>query len=285
MNDHYRTVARAIAYIRARADRQPHLAEIAQQVGLSPYHFQRLFRDWAGISPKRYLAYLTVARAKPLLKASSVMAAGYDVGLSSPSRLHEHFVTLEAMTPGEYKARGKGLDITYGVHDGPFGRLLLAQTARGVCLLAFMHGTEPGAELARLQRLYGQANLYPAPEETRITVERIFASTAAPGERFHLLVRGTNLQVQVWRALLQIPAAHTIAYCQLAALVGAPRATRAVANAVAANPVNYLIPCHRVLRADGSLGGFRGGPQCKARVLLSELAVRSDCEDDAGDPT
>ncbi len=285
MNHHYRTVARAIAYIRARADRQPHLTEIAQHVGLSPYHFQRLFRDWAGISPKRYLECLTVARAKPLLDASSVMAAGYDVGLSSPSRLHEHFVTLEAVTPGEYKARGKGLDIAYGVHEGPFGRLLLAQTARGVCLLAFMHGTEPRAALARLQRLYGHANLYPAPEETRSTVERIFAHNSDPGARFHLLVRGTNLQVQVWRALLQIPAAHAIAYSQLAARVGAPRATRAVASAVAANPVNYLIPCHRVLRADGSLGGFRGGRQCKARLLFSELAGHAGCDDDAGDPT
>ncbi len=285
MNEPYQTVARAIDYIRARADQQPRLAEIAQHVGLSLYHFQRLFRDWAGISPKRYLEYLTVARAKPLLEAGSVMAAGYGVGLSGPSRLHEHFVTLEAMTPGEYKARGKGLDIAYGVHDGPFGRMLLAQTARGVCLLAFMHGTEPRAELARLQRLYGHANLRAAPAETQFTVERIFASNAEPGERFHLLLRGTNLQVQVWRALLQIPAAHTIAYSQLAAQVGAARATRAVANAVAANPVNYLIPCHRVLRADGSLGGFRGGPQCKARLLLSELAVRSGCEDDAGDPT
>ena len=271
MHDHFDAMARAIAFIREHAEHQPRLAEIASHVGLSHYHFQRLFREWVGISPKRYLEFMTVARAKGLLATRSVMHAGYDVGLSSPSRLHEHFVTLEAVTPGEFKARGRGVEVAYGVHDSPYGRVLLAQTERGVCHLAFMKDLQPDSELARLRRSYPMARLRPESRETGVTVQRIFAG--AQGGKFHLTVRGTNFQVQVWRALLDIPTASALSYQQLAARADAPTATRAVANAVAANPVNYLIPCHRVLRADGSLGGYRGGPQCKAHLLMSELAA------------
>ena len=271
MTDSYARIEQAIAFIRSHAGRQPQLAEVAAAVGLSPYHFQRLFREWAGISPKRYLAFLTVARAKNLLSGSlSVLGTAHEVGLTGPSRLHDHFVSVEAATPGEFKSGGAGLEIAYGIHDSPFGPVLIAQTARGVCLLAFVEGYGREAELARLHRLYRNARVREAPAQTGPTVQRIFDRAGDAGHRFHLTVRGTNLQVQVWRALLRIPSGDTTSYKALAQRVGRPRAIRAVASAVGANPVNFLIPCHRVLRADGQLGGFRGGAELKRRMLADE---------------
>ena len=271
MTDSYARIEQAIAFIRSHAGRQPQLAEVAAVVGLSPYHFQRMFREWAGISPKRYLAFLTVAHAKNLLSGSlSVLGTAHEVGLTGPSRLHDHFVSVEAATPGEFKSGGAGLEIAYGIHDTPFGPVLIAQTARGVCLLAFVEGYGREVELARLHRLYPNARLSEAPANTEPTVQRIFGA-ADTAHRFHLTVRGTNLQVQVWHALLRIPSGDAISYQELAQRVGRPQAVRAVASAVGANPVNFLIPCHRVLRANGDLGGFRGGAELKSRLLADEL--------------
>lgn len=273
MNDPYVRIEQAIAFIRSHAHRQPQLAEVAAAVGLSPYHFQRLFREWAGISPKRYLEFLTVARAKRLLGDSlSVLQAAHEVGLSGPSRLHEQFVSVEAASPGEYKSGGHGLEIAYGIHDTRFGGVLVAQTQRGVCLLSFVEGYGKDHELARMRRLYPRARFVAAPTATAATAEHVFAAAGDAAQPFHLSVRGTNLQVQVWRALLQIPAGCTTSYQELARRLGRPRAVRAIASAVGANPVNYLIPCHRVLRANGELGGFRGGTQLKGRLLASERA-------------
>lgn len=269
MTDPYARIEQAIAYIRTHAERRPRLAEVAGAVGLSPWHFQRLFREWAGISPQRYQAFLTLARAKQLLDGPwSLLHVAQEVGLSGPSRLHDHFVSLAGLTPGEFKSRGAGLRIAYGFHPSPYGEVLLAETRRGVCLLAFTAGKGRAQERRRLQRAYPAAELVETQAETRATWARVF-QTSEP-QRFHLAVRGTNLQVQVWQALLAIPWGETCSYGELACRLGRPQAARAVANAVAANPVNFLIPCHRVLRANGDLGGFRGGSSSKRRLLQRE---------------
>jgi AraC family transcriptional regulator of adaptative response/methylated-DNA-[protein]-cysteine methyltransferase len=265
----YHRVEQAIRYIRQNVNNQPGLDTIAAHVGLSPYHFQRLFRQWAGISPKRYLEFLTVEHGKWLLACSrSVMQASLDLGLSSASRLHEQFICVHAMTPGEFKEQGRGLEILFGIHAGPFGDMLIAQTDKGVCFIAFVNTATKHNELARLKHGYGNATLRQADAETAATAQRIF-QPVRPGEpKIHLAIRGTNFQINVWRALLRIPYGQVISYQQLAGAAGRGDAVRAVANAVAANPVNVLIPCHRVLRASGEIGGFRGGTEIK-KVLLA----------------
>jgi AraC family transcriptional regulator of adaptative response/methylated-DNA-[protein]-cysteine methyltransferase len=280
MNSDYIRIEQAIRFIQLHAGRQPGLAEVAAHVGLSPYHFQRLFRRWAGISPKRYLEILTVDLAKALLNRShSVLDAAHAVGLSGPSRLHEQFISVEAVTPGEFKRGGQGLDIDYAIAPGPFGTMLLARTERGLCFLAFADDANRVRELDRLRRLYPRATLN-RDDDAAAVADGIFQKPYSPQEKFHLLVRGTNFQVNVWRALLRIPWGATVSYSQLAGHLGSPAATRAVANAVAANPVHYLIPCHRVLRADGVTGGYRGGAERKKMILAWEAAA---LESDAGD--
>lgn len=278
----YERIARAIVYIRNHLDMQPSLAEIAAQVGLSAYHFQRLFRHWAGISPKRYQAFLTVERAKRRLRAAgSILDTAYAVGLSGAGRLHDHFVSVEAMSPGEYKRGGAGLDIVYGIHPGPLSKLLIAQTPRGVCVLAFLKDDSVAseqAEVVRLQRLYPRAQFRMDVDSTAQTLQRLFGVPHSGDKKILLTVTGTNLQLQVWRALLRIPAGCVWSYQQLANAIGQGQAVRAVANAVAANPINYLIPCHRVLRANGELGGFRGGSALKQALLDWETDTSVDSE-------
>lgn len=272
MIDPYQRIEQAIAFIQAHVRRQPQLAEVAAAVGMSPWHFQRMFRQWAGLSPKRYQAFLTVAHARDLLRGSlNVLDTAHELGLSGPARLHDHFVSLQAMTPGEFKRAAAGMSIHYGFHDSPYGDTLIAATARGVCHLAFTEGKGRGQELERLQRLYAGARLHGDRDATMAVAARIFGG-AVGGQPIHLAVRGTNLQVQVWRAVLEIPCGATRTYGEVASAIGRPKAARPVASAIAANPVNFLIPCHRVLRADGQLGGFRGGEPCKARLLAAETA-------------
>jgi AraC family transcriptional regulator of adaptative response/methylated-DNA-[protein]-cysteine methyltransferase len=280
MNNDYHRIERAIRFIRKNVGDQPSLQVIAAHVGLSPYHFQRLFRQWVGISPKRYLEFLTVEHSKWLLSCSrSVMQTAYDVGLSGPSRLHEQFVCVQATTPGEFKNRGEGVEIRYGIHTGPFGDMFIAQTQRGLCLLSFVNHTTADAELDRLKRWYSKARYQQDINGTAVTVQRIFQSAKSGDSTMHLAVRGTNFQINVWRALLRIPYGHVISYQQLACEVGRPDAVRAVANAVAANPINVLIPCHRVLRASGEIGGFRGGTEIKKELLAWEAySIESEQE-------
>ncbi len=274
MHTDYTRIERAIRFIQGGVDRQPSLAETAAHVGLSPYHFQRLFRRWAGISPKRYLEFLTVDRAKTLLQQSrSVMDTAHAVGLTGPARLHDQFVSVEAVSPGEYKARGQGLTIDYGIIPGPFGDMLIARTGRGLCLLAFVDKATRDRELSRLRRLYPLAALRENPGAVDTATSGLFTVPRPVQGKFHLQVRGTNFQVNVWRALLHIPPGSVASYSQVAQHVGRPDAARAVANAVAANPVHYLIPCHRVLRSSGDIGGYRGGPSRKKIILAWEAAA------------
>jgi AraC family transcriptional regulator of adaptative response/methylated-DNA-[protein]-cysteine methyltransferase len=272
MKNEYARIEGSLRFLQSRFADQPGLDEVASNAGLSPYHFQRLFRQWVGISPKRYLEFLTVNNAKRLLKSNSVLNTAHELGLSGPSRLHDQFISIEAITPGEYKQEWQGVEIRYGFTPGPFGEMLIAQTERGVCLLAFVDRRMKTRELDRLQRLYQRAKLKEDTVAVTNTAMAIFGLLSPPDGKFHLYVRGTNFQVNIWRALLQLPDGSITSYRQLAQSVGRPEAIRAAANAVAANPINYLIPCHRVLRSDGTLGGFRGGEPLKEKLLQWELA-------------
>ena len=238
----------------------PTLDEVASEIGLSPYHFQRLFRRWAGISPKRFLEYLTVHHAKALLRESmAVMDTAYTLGLSSPARLHDQFVSIEAVTPGEYKTRGQGVVIYHGIHPGPFGDMFLAQTERGVCTLSFVGRESPDQELERLLTKWPSATFIEDADRTAITAASVFDPNRAPAGGIHLTVRGTNFQINVWKALLRIPPGHVVSYSTLARALNKPKAARSVASAVAANPVGYLIPCHRVIRGSGETGVYHWG--------------------------
>lgn len=267
----YQRVARAIEYIRSRVASQPTLAEVAAAVNLSEYHLQRLFTRWSGISPKRFLQVLTLEHAKAVLERSAdVLTTSHQVGMSGSSRLHDLFVTLEAVTPGQYKAKGQGMEIRYGFHPTPFGECLLAETDRGICALEFVTEKDPQVKLDSLARRWERANLIEAADRTALTINRIFGRASAGQTQLNILVRGTNFQVKVWNALMRIPPGHLTSYSAVAEWIGHPRATRAVGSAVGANPVAYLIPCHRVLRGDGQLGGYHWGLTRKCACLVWE---------------
>ena len=285
MNSDYERIAAAIRFLDQHVDAQPSLDQLAEELGLSPFYLQRLFRRWAGVSPKRFLQFLTVEHAKKILEQSrSVLDAAFATGLSSPSRLHDHFVALEAVTPGEYKARGAGLVIRCGVLPSPFGLAFLAVTQRGVCALAFL--AETGAairEADRLRLFWPDAQVLEDPTATTVLAERIFAPGQAHQQPVNLLVKGTNFQIQVWKALLAIPAGRLCSYEQLARALGKPAAARAVGQAVAANPVAYLIPCHRVIRRVGALGGYHWGAVRKQALIAWEAGLASSMEQEQGD--
>ena len=277
-------IAAAIRFIESHFRAQPRLATIANAVRLSEFHFNRLFRRWAGVTPKQYLAFVTARAARGELAGhASVLEAAYGLGLSGPGRLHDLLVTIEAVTPGELKARGRGLAMTYGFSDTPFGEALLGRTARGLSHLAFV---EPGSERAALADL---AERWPCAErvrddsELRALARRIFApgagavdsgGSAGPVAPLKLAVKGTNFQLKVWQALIELGTAGPTTYTALARAAGMGDAVRAVGNAVGANPIAWLIPCHNVLRRDGSLGGYHWGADRK-RAMLAWQALHA----------
>ena len=270
----YQRVEAAIKFLEENFNRQPSLVEIAKSVNLSEYHFQRLFSRWVGISPKRFLQFLTKEYAKKLIENSSnILDAAYDSGLSSPGRLHDLFVNCEAITPGKYKAKGQGIKITYGVHPSVFGDCLLATTERGICHMEFVSAGRKTDLVNRLQDKWQNASLKLNPKRTRPLVDRIFDFSAdqepAP---LHLYIRGTNFQIKVWEALLSIPLGNAVTYEDIARHIGMPRAARAVGNAVGQNPLSFLIPCHRVIRKMGVFGYYGGGPARKKAILGWEAA-------------
>ena len=263
-------VERALEWLSRNFERQPSLAEAASHAGLSEYHFQRRFRRQVGLSPKKYVQFLTLERAKQMLAQScSVLDAACASGLSGPGRLHDLFVNVEAMTPGEYKSRGQGLVIRYGAHHSPFGRCLVMRTARGVCGLAFASRTGCGEPLAKLTRGFEAATFVEDARATAGTVKAIFGESTGGGD-IALHLRGTPFQIKVWRALLTIPPGCVASYRDLANRIGAPGASRAVGNAVGSNPVAWIIPCHRVIRASGVLGEYRWGGGRKLAMLSLE---------------
>ena len=267
----YERIARAIAYIQARRTEQPRLQEIAQALHLSPFHFQRLFKRWVGTTPKRFLEVLTVEYSKPLLRRSvSLLDTAAEAGLSGPSRLHDHFVQLEAVSPGEFQRQGRGLTLSWGVHDSPFGRVFIALSERGICQLEFIERAGNEAALQRLARNWPAAILQCSDEATASTVSRIFGAERNPHSPLPLQVAGTNFQLAVWRALLRIPAGYGLSYGRIAEAIGKPKASRAVGTAVGLNPIAFLIPCHRVIQQSGALGGYRWGRERKHAIQLWE---------------
>lgn len=265
-------VERAIRFLEDHWRRQPSLEETAAAVGLSPFHFQRLFRRWAGVSPKRFVQYLTLEHARTALAAGrSVLETTFDSGLSSTSRLHDLFVTFEAVTPGEFKDRGGRVAIEFGFAETPFGDALFGVTDRGICALMFVDRGTRAAVTADFRQQWPRATMRRNDAAARTTAKRVFAS----GDRaipLSLDVRGTNFQMKVWEALLRIPSGALVSYGDVASAIGQPMAHRAVASAVARNPVAYLIPCHRVIRNSGAFGAYRWGTAKKKAIVGWEAA-------------
>ena len=278
-SEDYDRIAQAIAFMRQHHLSQPDLATIAQQIGLSEYHFQRLFTQWAGISPKRFSQYLTIEYAKSKIsQARSLLDLALDSGLSSPGRLHDLFVNLEAMSPGEFKAGGSGLQIHYGIHDTPFGKALIATTARGVCNIHFFDRIDDLSAEHILRQSWSNAEIIHDATATQSLYELIFDASIAKAQKpLTLLVKGTNFQIQVWRALLKVPFGGMTTYQTIAEMIGRPTAARAIGNAIGNNPIGYLIPCHRVIRESGELGGYRWGLERKTAILGWE-ASHAMCE-------
>ena len=269
----YQLVEQAIQFLDRNVRRQPELREIAASVGLSEFHFQRLFQRWAGVSPKRFLQFQTAHEAKRVLRQSGdLLDASFHSGLSGPGRLHDLIVNVEAVTPGEYKRGGAGLAISWGVHPSPFGDCLLGLTPRGVCALEFLQPESEVEALARLRAHWENAQFVHAPQQTAPVAERIFGSHGQRQAPLAVLVKGTNFQLKVWEALLRVPSGAITTYARLAEDVGHARAARAVGSAVAANPIAYLIPCHRVIRNTGAFGEYRWGALRKRVLLFAELA-------------
>lgn len=273
----YQLVEKALLYLESNVRRQPELSDVAGAVGLSEFHFQRLFTRWAGISPKRFLQFVTREHARSLLDGSAnILDTTVQLGLSSPGRLHDLFITTEAVTPGEYKSRGEGLTIRYGIYPTPFGRCLLGVTDRGICHLGFVSSSE-GDALDELISYWSSASIVEDHGTTAPLVESIFQLGRAPIQPLHILLRGTNFQIKVWEALLRIPLGAVSTYSGIAAEVGAPRAIRAVGTAVGRNPIPVLIPCHRVIRKLGDFGEYRYGTARKMALLGWEQA-RADLQ-------
>jgi AraC family transcriptional regulator of adaptative response/methylated-DNA-[protein]-cysteine methyltransferase len=271
----YSLVEQAIRYLEQNFRQQPDLQAVADYVGLSEYHFQRLFTRWVGISPKKFVQFMTLNYAKELLAEShSLLETTYEAGLSSPGRLHDLFITYEAVTPGEYKSRGDGLDIAYGFHVTPFGDCLLAVTERGICGLSFADSGRQGAALGAFAANWPLADLARDEGRTRPFIEKIFALDTINQAPLPLFLKGTNFQIQVWQALLRIGPGTAVTYSDVARLAGNPKAVRAVGTAVGHNPIAYLIPCHRVIRQTGGFGQYQWGSARKKAILGWEAAHR-----------
>ena len=272
LSEDYRRIEQAILYLEKHANSQPELGEIASAVGLSEYHFQRIFSRWAGISPKRFLQFLTKEGAKELLaRSENLLDTTYEVGLSSLGRLHDLFVTTEAVTPGEYKSGGAGLIIHYGLHDTPFGKALIGITERGICHLGFV-GSSEGNAIDTLVSGWPQAKMVEDHKATVPLVEPIFDLTKRGNTPLRLHLRGTNFQLKVWEALLRIPPGTVTSYESLAAQAGRPGANRAVGTALGRNPIAVLIPCHRVIHKLGEFGNYRYGATRKKILVGWEAA-------------
>lgn len=271
MND-YDRIEKTIRYLEKHFQEQPSLEAMARWIHLSPFHFQRLFQRWAGVSPKQFVQYLTAQQAKQrLLESRSVLEAAYDAGLSGPGRLHDLMVTVEAMTPGEFKARGKGMTIEWGVHPTPFGEAFLALTPRGICGLSFLKSENSKLTFLQFQKQWPQAKLVKNAGSTLKVIRRIFG-TDSPERDLKILLRGTEFQLKVWEALLKIPAGLVRSYQDIAKEIQSPGASRAVGTAVGQNAIAYLIPCHRVIRETGILGDYRWGSSRKKAMLGWEAA-------------
>jgi AraC family transcriptional regulator of adaptative response/methylated-DNA-[protein]-cysteine methyltransferase len=271
----FERIESVIQFMEKNFRQQPELKNIADYVGLSEFHLQRLFKRWVGISPKRFLQFLTKEHAKILLRQSeNVLSVSFDSGLSGPGRLHDLFVSCEAVTPGEYKLMGAGLQIYYGNHYTPFGKCMIAKTDRGVCGLFFLKENDEQFYIQRLKHDWPAAIIKESYEKTLSSVDKIFNIKSWQDDRpISLFVQGTNFQIKVWEALLKIPRGNVVPYEEIAKFIGQPKAVRAVGSAVARNPISFLIPCHRVIRKYGDFGNYQGGSARKKAILAWEMAT------------
>jgi AraC family transcriptional regulator of adaptative response/methylated-DNA-[protein]-cysteine methyltransferase len=271
----YKRIAEAIDYYKANFKQQPSLDDVAEHIHLSPFHFQRMFREWAGVTPKQFLQYLTLEHAKEVLKKESgatVFDAAYEAGLSGTGRLHDLFVKIEGMTPGEYKNGGEALDINYNFTESPFGPMLVASTAKGVCYLAFADEGRQAA-LRNLKDQFPNARWHPSSDVLQEAALSIFHKDWSQPGQIKLHLKGTPFQIKVWETLLKVPMGGLTTYAELAGETGHPKAVRAVGSAVGHNPVAFLIPCHRVIRSDGQVGEYHWGDTRKKAIIGWEAAT------------
>jgi AraC family transcriptional regulator of adaptative response/methylated-DNA-[protein]-cysteine methyltransferase len=268
----YQRVRLAIEYLAAHFKSQPDLKTVAEKVHLSPYHFQRIFTEWAGVSPKKFLQYLTLDYLKSRIQEiGSVAEMAEMVGLSAQSRVYDLFVSLEGVTPQLYKKGGEGLQVHYGYHATPFGMCFLAASEKGICALSFVDETSERTEYEAFAAKWHFAQLQHNPQYTQQLVQQIF-NPSHRLDKLHLLVQGTNFQLKVWEALLRIPAGALSTYEQIARSIGHPKAMRAVGSAIGDNPIAYLIPCHRIIRKEGKIGGYQWGTARKSAIIGWEMS-------------
>lgn len=270
----YKKIEKAIYFIENNFKSQPNLDEIAGSVHLSRYHFNRLFKRWAGIGPVQFLQFVTLDHTKKkLVESKSLLDTSLESGLSGPSRLHDLFVTFDAMTPGDFKKLGAGLKIDYSFCASPFGECLMAVTKRGVCHLGFVQKNNRSDALRQLCDTWPGAVFSENSKSIELFHNQIFNLDKAKESRpFNLLIKGTNFQINVWKALLQIPSGNVVSYQDIAEYIGRPKAFRAVASAIAINPVAYLIPCHRVISKSGRIHQYRWGSSRKKAIVGWEAA-------------
>ena len=267
----YDRVEQVICYLQENFREQPELKDVSDHMGLSEYHFQRLFKQWAGISPKRFVQYLTAEYARERLQmCHSVLETAYDAGLSGPGRLHDLTVNVYAMTPGEIKTGGDGLTVTYGFHETPFGDCLIGVTERGVCGLDFLSSSARDEALFAMHESWPNARFALDAYSTQAAIDQIFGRDDQ--REISLLLKGTNFQIRVWEALLKIPHGALVTYGTVADRIGQPTASRAVGNAVGCNPIAFLIPCHRVIRKSGVIGDYRWNTVRKHAIIAWEAA-------------
>lgn len=273
-SDDFKRIEKAIQFIETNFKSQPTLDQIAGSVGLSKYHFDRLFKRWAGISPIQFLQFITLDYTKQrLLESSNILETSLEAELSGPSRLHDLFITFEAMTPGDFKKQGVGLKISYGFCDSPFGECLLAKTQRGICYFGFVDSKGRSGTIRQLFDLWSGSEFIENPTMIGPIVDKIFRiDNQKRSQPFNLQIKGTNFQINVWKALLNIPKGCIVSYQHIASYIGHPKASRAVGNAIAINPVAYLIPCHRVISKSGKISQYRWGTARKKALIGWEAA-------------
>ncbi len=265
-------IATAIGYIRENFQSQPGLEEVAEKIHLSPYHFQRMFTEWAGVSPKKFLQYITVGHAKKMLKEhqASLFDTAFETGLSGTGRLHDLFVNIEGMTPGEFKNGGENLSINYSYAESPFGNILVASTVKGICFMAF--ADDEGNAFRDLQRQFPRATFRQMVDLVQQNALYIFTHDWKKLNQVKLHLKGSEFQLKVWETLLKIPMGQLATYGSIAGKINSPAASRAVGTAIGSNPVAFLIPCHRVIRASGNIGGYMWGANRKAAMIGWEAA-------------
>ncbi len=267
----FQTIAEAISFLAANFQRQPSLAEAARHVHLSEFHFQRMFTEWAGVSPKKFTQFLSLGHAKEQLRrALPLDRVAHETGLSGTSRLHDLFVKIEGMTPGEFKLGGAGRTIRWGLFESRFGPCLLAAVDGKICRLDFPE--RPAEAEAILHRDWPNARFENATDSLSTIYEKVFSPKPTMPDELRLLLRGTPFQLKVWEALLRIPEGRLVSYDQVAAEIGQPGASRAVGTAIGQNPVGYLIPCHRVIKKTGAFGEYRWSAARKAAIIGWEAA-------------